>query len=153
MVNHVLGVENVEGLNRTRIGAKVVAKPEPQNKRHLHQLATKVRKNAPVACSLGTVRKIGRIAPPALDHTSGGGSQVQDNGGETVCCLVKCMLGTMANSCTQERSAGLSEKQIADSDVSFQMTHSAVFWVTCDCAMTTSGSGTTTWSTYWATAH
>ncbi|CAN0277930.1 unnamed protein product, partial [Laminaria digitata] len=63
--------------------------------------------------------------PPASEQTSGGGSQ--DNGGETVCCLAKCMLGTMDNSCTQERSDGISEKWIADSGASFHMMHSAEF--------------------------
>ncbi|CAM9631660.1 unnamed protein product, partial [Laminaria digitata] len=59
---------------------------------------------------------------------SGGGSQGQDNGGETVCCLAKCLLGTVDNSCTQERSDGISGKWIADSGASLHMTHSADFW-------------------------
>ncbi|CAN0295766.1 unnamed protein product, partial [Laminaria digitata] len=65
--------------------------------------------------------------PPASEQTSGGGSQGQDNGGETVCCLAKCMLGATDNSYTQERSDGTSEKWIADSGASFHMTHSADF--------------------------
>ncbi|CAN0527881.1 unnamed protein product, partial [Laminaria digitata] len=65
--------------------------------------------------------------PPASEQTSGGGSHGQDNGGETVCCPAKSMLGTMDNSCTQERSDGISEKWIADSGASFRMTHSADF--------------------------
>ncbi|CAN0450323.1 unnamed protein product, partial [Laminaria digitata] len=65
--------------------------------------------------------------PPASEQTSGGASQGQDSGGETVCCLAKCMLGTMDNSCTQERSDGISEKWIVDSGASFHMTHSADF--------------------------
>ena len=30
---------------------------------------------------------------PAPEQTSGGGAQGRNNGGETVCCLAKCMLG------------------------------------------------------------
>ena len=39
--------------------------------------------------------------PPAQEQTSGGGAQGQNNGGETVCCLAKCMLGTNDDSCNE----------------------------------------------------
>ena len=63
--------------------------------------------------------------PPAPEQTSGGGAQGQNNGGETVCCLAKCMLGTNDDSCNEERSGCIGEKWIADSGASFHMTRAA----------------------------
>ena len=63
--------------------------------------------------------------PPAPDRTSGGGVQAQNNGGETVCCLAKCMLGTNDDSGSEERSEDMGEKWIADSGASCHITHSA----------------------------
>ena len=65
--------------------------------------------------------------PPASEQTSGGGSQGQNNGGETVCCRAKCMPSTNDDSCIQESSEGVGEKWIAGSGASFRMTHLADF--------------------------
>ena len=51
--------------------------------------------------------------------------QAQNNGGETVCCLAKFMLGTNDDPCNEERSDYIGEKWIADSGASFHITHSA----------------------------
>ena len=51
--------------------------------------------------------------------------QGQNNIGETVSCLAKCMLRTNDDSCNEERSDCITEKWIADSGASFHMTHSA----------------------------
>ena len=61
----------------------------------------------------------------APEQTSGGGAIGQNNGGETVCCLAKCMLGSNDDTHNEERSDYVSEKWIADSGASFHMTHSA----------------------------
>ena len=63
--------------------------------------------------------------PPAPEQTSGGGVQGQNNGGETVYRLAKCMTGTNDDSCNEERRDCIGEKWIADSGASFHMTHSA----------------------------
>ena len=62
---------------------------------------------------------------PSREQTSGRGAQGQNNGGETVCCLAKRMLGTSTDSCSDERNGGVGEKWIAHSGASFHMTTSA----------------------------
>ena len=59
------------------------------------------------------------------EQTSGGGAQGQNNSGETVCCLAKCMRGTNDDTHHEERSDFIGEKWIADSGASFHMKHSA----------------------------
>ena len=51
--------------------------------------------------------------------------QAQNNGGETMCCLAKCMLGTNDDSGSEERSEDMGEKRTADSSASFHITQSA----------------------------
>ena len=49
--------------------------------------------------------------PPASEQTSGGGSQGQNNGGETVCCLATCILGTNDDPCIEERSPSPASRE------------------------------------------
>ena len=64
--------------------------------------------------------------PSTPEQTSGGSAQQgQNNGGETVCCLAKYMLGTNDASCNEESGEDMGEKWIADSGASFRITHSA----------------------------
>ena len=67
-----------------------------------------------------------RILPDS-EQTSAGGARGQSNGGETVCCLAKFMLGTNDDPCNQERSDYIGEKWIADSGASFHSTRSSDF--------------------------
>ena len=62
---------------------------------------------------------------PAPEQTSGGGAIGQNNGGETVCCFAKCMLGSNYDTHNEERRDYIGEELIADSGASFHMTHSA----------------------------
>ena len=66
---------------------------------------------------------------PALERTSDGRAQGQNNSGETVCCLANVMLSCSDDSCAVERRDSLTqsfaEKWIADSGASFHMAHSA----------------------------
>ena len=64
---------------------------------------------------------------PAPEQTSGGRAQGQNNGGGTVCCVAKCMLGTNDDPCNEERSNYIGEKWIADSGASFHTTRSSDF--------------------------
>ena len=86
-------------------------------------LSTRYGENAFVAWNQCEAR-----IPLAPEQTSGGGEQSQNGGGETVCCLAKCMLGTADDSCNQERIEDMDEKWIADSSASFHITHSADRW-------------------------
>ena len=49
--------------------------------------------------------------PPAPEQTQGGGTQGQNNGGENVYCLAKCMLGTIDDSVDAERSEHMGERE------------------------------------------
>ena len=62
---------------------------------------------------------------PVPEQTQGGGAIGQNNGGNTVCRLAKCMFGSNNDTHNEERSRYIGEKCIADSGAFFHMTHSA----------------------------
>ena len=74
-----------------------------------------------VAWNPGTPGPSARLTSHLLQNRH----QAKNNGGEIVCCLAKCVLGTDDDTHNEERSDFIGEKWIADSGASFHMTHLA----------------------------